>query len=273
MKKLLLLAAAALAVVSCSDDDGLNTNNNTALKRTETFAGPVDGTPWGIINTKQVKQYQNGLVVSDTTYNAANNEVFRYTVRTTAGNQYTETCYNADNTVFYEYIKQYDDSGHIIETRYSQGVDIQHKYISYGTGTAIVTAFDPYLNQTYTEATFEYNTAGYISNMALGSMNLQLSYANGKPSQSVLTSMAGGNTTTFNYYNSTIPNQYVATPLQINNAILSTTNIFSASYEIYDFKGFDNNDVYDTEFNSQGYITHRVEVLDGADAETFYYYN
>lgn len=299
MKKLLLLAFAAATLASCSDDDnnGSPSVNEMTLKKTETYYPTKAIYDSGASNgyaRKDVTWYQNNIVVADSTFDLSNNLIghtqYNYTPNTT-----TITTYTNSTTWYSTYVYTYDAQGRVafvttqmLSSQYTGDGDLiaeTEGEFTYGTGTVTFTSFaNSDTGQDQYQYVYALNNFGVINALQSGPGSIASVSMNDDQPLSLSYDLSE-NTFNFTYYAIPLPANFIKTPKQLNNLVLTNeSNLFALATEGNYYIQSHNYINFDKQFNSQDYITYdkatgiyaepgNPDYFDESSYERFFYYN
>ncbi|MDV6168850.1 hypothetical protein R1T16_10470 [Flavobacterium sp. DG1-102-2] len=230
MKRHLFVAMIALtALTACTDNDTEDTNPGgftLHLNKTTTYYPAYEN-----FETRNVKYYEDNVIVADSTYDNSGNFISR-NIHTVTGSNYTIDTKNIEDvTIASEYIN-YDEQGRLTA---HFGPDGEYHY-TYNNNSILVEYRDP--SDVFIEVgTFTLNNDGCIashtvlSNDIITEATSLVFSGNTKP----VTLTAQGTTGAieqigaFSYYTNTMPANLEKSTIEINNEVLRTNSLKAAA--------------------------------------------
>jgi len=273
MKKHVFGALIALTTLTaCTDNDSENTNpgeSTFSLNKTVTYYPAFEN-----YETRNVKYYDNNMIVADSTYDATGNFISRK-IHAINNGTYTIDTKNPENVnIASEYIN-YDEQGRLTV---HFGPDGEYHY-TYNDNSITVEYRDP-MDVFIEVGLFTLNSDGYITtqtdlvNDVITDATSLVFSGNTKP----VTLMAQGTTGTlyqlgtFSYYSNSMPSNLQKSTVQINNEILRANSLKAAAiygnYHLQDIILGDNSYYHsDTVFSPvsgyEGYPQYQTITMEG----------
>lgn len=269
-------------------------NDGLSLSKAESFTYMPDGS----LLEKNVKYFESGAIVADTTFNESGEMISRIE-HVKNGNIYTQTVYTVNGgaeTVTDTYIFAYDNQGRLIERERISEFENDVTTITYGNGTITTSWVDNNTGEELETSEYTVNAEGIITSATYNYMDLSytstLEFENGKPVECTLyyPTETGLETDvyTFSYYSNPMPANHIKSAIQINNQTLQSGSSGYFSFNgggalsivpyfcNYYLQSLQNNDGYHEnhvkEFNTEGYLISDRRDLSELQVDTFYYY-
>jgi hypothetical protein len=288
--KTALFLCLLIALTSCNNDDNStqNPDNGLTLYKTVKFSPTEEAyNAQSEGSTKNVKYYENNLVVTDTLYNH-NGEAEAWGIHEYTVNTHFSTYKYLNPSELYSTEDTYDNNGRIIQqkkTFYQNGAisSAEMKTFTYTNNNVTLALFNLQNSNTPYD-TFEYllNSDGLIYHFTGGGdYQWQINYDSQKKPLSYGTSygeeMEPWTTNATYYDNIAMPSNQLKTTAQINNSILinGMENIFLECN--YHCKSINSSISLEKTFDESGNVLHcrqtspYVQIY--PSAETYYYYN
>jgi hypothetical protein len=228
MKKHLFGAMIALATLTaCTDNDTDDTNSfELHLNKTTTYYPAYEN-----FTTRNVKYYENNMIVADSTYDNSGNFISRNIHNVTSSTYTIDTKNAEDVSIASEYIN-YDEQGRVT-THFGPAGEYHYAYN--GNIISVESRISP---DVFIEVgSFTLNSDGYIaaqtvvSNDIITESTSLVFSGNTKP----VTLMAQGTTGaieqvgTFSYYPNSMPSNLEKSTIQINNEVLRANSLKAAA--------------------------------------------
>ncbi len=278
-----------LTIISCSSSSENNSVNNLmSLTKKITYSTQSLYTD---SNTKQIQYYSNNQIVADTTFNAANEWMYRRVI-TTNGTTKTYQTFDTSNQIIQHREEVYDSQGRITSRRTYVPENLIIVSFVYNADNT-VTANSIYTTDLSTHyiATFFTNSDGLIYKEGTFTVanppvavESTLLFDNLRPNS--LFYSTSSNVLTFNYYDQPKPSNILKSVTELNNQILNGLSLTKLAEEgNFYYKRPDTNSngtisTYQTDFNANHYIEHYKSTYEDTagnnnllTTETFYYYN
>jgi len=231
MKKNLFGALIVLfALTACTDNDteDINPSETThSLTQTITYYPTQEN-----FETRNIKYYDNNIVVADSTYANSGNFISRNIHTIDSEGNYTIETKNAADVTTASVLLQYDSQGRL--TDYDNN-GIVHKYV-YSENTITVKKWDDFLNDYIEVGMFMINADGYIASQTILDGDIiadatSLTFSNNKPVSLMAQGVTGAmdELGTFSYYTTIMPSNLQKTIIQINNEVLIANTLKAAA--------------------------------------------
>lgn len=231
MKKHLFGAMIALATLTaCTDNDTENTNpneNTFTLNKTTTYYPAFEN-----FETRNVKYYDNNMIVADSTYDNSGNFISRKVHAINGSGTYTIDTKNAENVnIASEYIN-YDEQGRLT-AHFGPDGEFHFTY----NGNDILVELRLEVDVFIEVGTFTLNSDGYIaSNTVVSNDIITEATSLGFSGTTKPVSLNAQGTTgaieqigTFSYYPNSMPSNLQKSITEINNEVLRANSLKAAA--------------------------------------------
>ncbi len=231
MKKHLFGAMIALTVLTaCTDNDTENTNPDEftlRLNKTITYFPALEN-----FETRNVKYYDNNMIVADSTYDNSGNFISRNIHTIDSGGNYTIDTKDAEDVTIASEVLQYDAQGRLTEHYGPAG---QYHY-TYDGDVISVEYWDP--SDAFIDVgVFMLNSDGYIvsqtvvSNDIITDATSLVFSGNTKPVSLMAQGVTGTieEIGTFSYYPNSMPSNLQKSIIEINNEVLRANSLKAAA--------------------------------------------